>query len=116
MLYGCGFRISELLNLKLSDVDTEKGLVHVLHAKNDNERFVPMAESLNQRCKTYILTAHKGHCPDYPFFFKRDGSKYTVSNIEKHFREMLWLRAYRTGARNTGREFMMSGTHLSVTG
>lgn len=91
MLYGCGFRISELLNLKLSDVDTEKGLVHVLHAKNDNERFVPMAESLNQRCKTYILTAHKGHCPDYPFFFKRDGSKYTVSNIEKHFREMLWF-------------------------
>lgn len=61
MLYGCGFRISELLNLKLSDVDTEKGWVHVLHAKNDNERFVPMAESLNLRCKAYILTAHKGH-------------------------------------------------------
>ena len=50
-----------------------------------------MAESLNLRCKAYILTAHKGHSPDYPFFFKRDGSKYTVNNIEKHFREMLWF-------------------------
>lgn len=50
-----------------------------------------MAESLNLRCKAYILTVHKGHSPDYPFFFKRDGSKYTVNNIEKHFREMLWF-------------------------
>lgn len=91
MLYGCGFRISELLNLKLSDVDTEKGLIHVLHAKNDNERFVPMAATLNQRCKDFILTAHNGHASNHPFFFKRDGSPYTVSNIEKHFREVLWF-------------------------
>lgn len=91
MLYGCGFRISELLNLKLSDVDTENALVHVLHAKNDNERFVPMAETLNLRCKNYIETVHQDHAPDHPFFFKKDGSKYTVSGIEKHFREMLWF-------------------------
>lgn len=50
-----------------------------------------MAESLNLRCKAYISAVHKGHSPDYPFFFKRDGSKYTVGNIEKHFREMLWF-------------------------
>ncbi len=91
MLYGCGFRISELLNLKLSDVDTEKGCVHIIHAKNDNERFVPMSESLNLRCKTYIEAVHKEHDPEFPFFFKKDGSGYTVSNIEKHFREMLWF-------------------------
>lgn len=91
MLYGCGFRISELLNLKLSDVDTKKRWIHVLHAKNDNERFVPMSESLNRRCKEYILAVHENHNPDHPFFFKRDGSQYTIHNIEKHFREMLWF-------------------------
>lgn len=91
MLYGCGFRISELLNLRLSDVDTARGLVHVLHAKNDIERYVPMAESLNSRCKAYISAVHAGHDPDHPFFFKRDGSKYTVDNIEKHFRDILWF-------------------------
>lgn len=91
MLYGCGFRISELLNLKLSDVDTNKSLIHVLHAKNDTERFVPMSESLNQRCQAYIQAVHEGHPDNYPFFFKKDGTHYTVSNIEKHFRELLWF-------------------------
>lgn len=91
MLYGCGFRISELLNLKLSDVDTEKGWVHILHAKNDNERFVPMSDSLKRHCKEYIKAVHEGHNPGHYFFFKKDGSNYKVHNIEKHFRDMLWF-------------------------
>lgn len=33
MLYGCGFRISELLNLTVGDVDLENGIIHVRDAK-----------------------------------------------------------------------------------
>lgn len=91
MLYGCGFRISELLNLKIKDLDIEKGLVHITDAKNGNERYVPMSESLLHRCEKYMKDLHLNHESNYPFFFKKDGSPYTVSNIEKHFREQLWL-------------------------
>ena len=90
MLYGCGFRISELLHLLLYDVDTKKGVIHIRHGKNDNERFVPMSPSLLLRCSKYATTVHSGHTPDHPFFFKKDGKPYTVSNIEKHFRDLLW--------------------------
>lgn len=91
MLYGCGFRISEVLQLCLEDVDVNEGIVHVKHGKNDNERYVPMSQSLTARCAAFISEAHVGHEPYYPFFYKKDGSRYTVSNIEKHFRELLWL-------------------------
>ena len=91
MLYGCGFRISELLNLTIDDVDVENGIIHIHDAKNGNERPVPMAESLVSRCKQYHDLCLKDKPGAYPFFAKKDGSFYTVSNIDKHFREQLWI-------------------------
>lgn len=91
MLYGCGFRISELLNLKVRDVDLENGIVHVRDAKNGNERYVPMAKSLSIKCRAYANEVHTEHSEDFPFFFKKDGTSYCVNNIERHFREQLWL-------------------------
>ena len=91
MLYGCGFRISELLNLKVGDVDIESGVVHIRDAKNGNERLVPMSKSLSIKCQAYASNVHTKHDKDFPFFFKKDGTSYCVSNIERHFREQLWL-------------------------
>ena len=91
MLYGCGFRISELLNLTVGDVDIERGIIHIHDSKNGNERLVPMAATLAARCRTYTESVHNDHEEDFPFFFKKDGTGYCVSNIERHFREQLWL-------------------------
>lgn len=91
MLYGCGFRISEMTSLKLRQVDISKGIVHIEKAKYGNERPVPMSESLSALCRSYTKEMHKSHDGDFPFFFKKDGTAYSVSNIEKHFRETLWL-------------------------
>ncbi len=91
MLYGCGFRISEVLNLTVGDVDLKSGIIHVIDSKNGNERLVPMAESLLVRCRDYASKVHVQHEKKFPFFFKKDGTSYCVSNIERHFREQLWL-------------------------
>lgn len=89
-LYGCGLRISEALNLTVGDVDTKTAMLHIRHSKNDKERLVPMSDSLTRRCAEYSVKAHCGHEGEYPFFFNRDGEIYCVSNVEKHFRELLW--------------------------
>lgn len=91
MLYGCGFRISELLNLTVEDIDIVNGIVHVHDAKNGNERPVPMSGTLTSRCQEYHDTCLKDKPKSYPFFAKKDGTFYSVSNIEVHFREQLWL-------------------------
>jgi integrase len=90
MLYGCGLRISEALALTLKDVDVENQILHVASGKNDKERLVPMSKSLSRWCSDYIEKAHGGHNESHSFFFGRDGSSYCVSNIEKHFRALLW--------------------------
>lgn len=41
-LYGCGLRVSELLDLKISDLFFEEGFIKVT-GKGDKQRFVPIA-------------------------------------------------------------------------
>ena len=43
MLYSCGLRVSELVNLRCSDLFFEEGLVKVI-GKGDKERFVQLVE------------------------------------------------------------------------
>lgn len=42
-LYGCGLRVSELINLKISDLFFEEGIIKVT-GKGDKERFVPIGD------------------------------------------------------------------------
>ena len=43
MLYGCGLRVSEAANLRISKVFADEGFVSVV-GKGDKERLVPMGE------------------------------------------------------------------------
>ncbi len=43
-LYGCGLRVSELINLKISDLFFEEGFIKVT-GKGDKERFVPIGDA-----------------------------------------------------------------------
>lgn len=43
MLYGCGLRVSELVNIKLSDLFFEEGFIRVL-GKGNKERLVPISD------------------------------------------------------------------------
>lgn len=46
-LYGCGLRVSELINLKISDLFFEEGFIKVT-GKGDKQRFVPIS-SVNMK-------------------------------------------------------------------
>ncbi|MDD6879208.1 MAG: site-specific tyrosine recombinase XerD [bacterium] len=87
LLYGTGLRISELLNLKLSDIDIENCIVRCI-GKGNKERIVPIGEYvifhlekyLNERTK---LTNNKRS--DYLFLNKLGGklSRFSFFKIIK---------------------------------
>lgn len=52
-LYSCGLRVSELVNLKISDLFFEEGFIKV-SGKGDKERFVPVASSTIKYIDIYI--------------------------------------------------------------
>ena len=52
-LYACGLRVSELVNLKLSNLFPEIGFLKVI-GKNDKERIVPIGEEALQQIDYYV--------------------------------------------------------------
>lgn len=90
MLYGCGLRVSEALNLTVKDVDLENGILYIRHAKNDKERLVPMSASLTEKCRTFSEKAHLNSKDTTPFFYNKSYGKYSVSSVHKFFRGIMW--------------------------
>ena len=52
-LYSCGLRVSELVNLKLSNVYFNEGIVKIV-GKGDKERFAPIGSVAIKQLKLYI--------------------------------------------------------------
>ncbi|MCU0360986.1 MAG: site-specific tyrosine recombinase XerD [Bacteroidia bacterium] len=52
-LYGCGLRVSELVNLKISDLHLEEDYIKVL-GKGNKERLVPIGKVAKKLLNTYI--------------------------------------------------------------
>ncbi len=53
LLYATGIRVSELLNLKINDLNLEEGFIRVF-GKRDKERIVPMGEPAILAIKEYL--------------------------------------------------------------
>ncbi|MFP4267116.1 MAG: tyrosine recombinase [Spirochaetaceae bacterium] len=53
VIYSCGLRISEVAELKLSNIFPEEGLLRV-YGKGGRERIIPIGEEALERIETYI--------------------------------------------------------------
>ena len=100
MLYGCGLRISEALQLTDTDVDLEQGILTIKHAKFDQDRLIPMSESLITACKTYreSMALQPG---DY-FFPARNFSQLAPLTVYNRFREILWKSGIPYNGKSSG--------------
>ena len=57
-LYGCGLRVSELVNLKISDLFFDEGFIKVT-GKGDKQRFVPIIEVTQKYINIYRTEIRK---------------------------------------------------------
>jgi len=68
VLYCTGMRASEVCYLKVSEVDLEKRLININHAKNDNHRIVTISESLLKEIHRYLDESSKYNLAGKYFF------------------------------------------------
>jgi integrase len=54
LLYGCGLRCFEARNIRLSDLDFDRLMLHVRQGKGKKDRYVPLSEHLVRGLKSYI--------------------------------------------------------------
>lgn len=54
MLYSCGLRRFELLNIKMQDVDFDRKMLHIREGKGRKDRYVPLGALLCRGLKSYM--------------------------------------------------------------
>ncbi|WP_417196863.1 tyrosine-type recombinase/integrase [Bizionia sp.] len=83
MLYGSGLRIGEIINLKLSDFDFNRKLLHIQNSKGRKDRYTTIAESLFPLLKNYY-SAYK---PKTYFIENPKNGKYSPESIRSFLRK-----------------------------
>ncbi len=91
LLYGSGLRVSEALNLQLKDTDIEKNVLVIRHAKNNKDRFVPIAQSLTKRIQLLLDTYHRFNKDDSFLFPSMTGNRTDKSAVYRRFRDYLLM-------------------------
>lgn len=84
-LYGCGLRISELVNLKLVDFNWHENKVHIKGSKGNKDRIVPVGIQLRNLLARY----YRAYKPTQYLFEGEKGGRYAKTSIRKVFNQAL---------------------------
>ena len=89
VFYSTGIRLSELINIKLTDVDPQKSQIKVL-GKRNKERLIPLTKELQKSIKGYMTFRMKEKVIDRSYLFITDsGKKLNPSMVYRKVNELL---------------------------
>lgn len=83
--YGAGFRISEVINLKVRDIDFESRMIHIKQSKGKKDRMTILPEKL----RNDLFRFTRGKQADDYVFPSSYGGKLTARTIQKIFQNAL---------------------------
>jgi integrase/recombinase XerD len=87
LIYSCGLRRSEVINIKLTDLDADRGVLQIREAKGNTNRMVPIAAKVWEKIGTYIKT----YKPVSYLFEGQTGGKYSAESVYAVFKHSLRL-------------------------
>ena len=91
VLYGCGLRVSELIELKISEIYWKEGFIRII-GKGNKERLVPLGKVASKHLKIYIneIRVHKKIEEEYidHVFINKNGKKISRVMIFKIIKKL----------------------------
>ncbi|WP_144802483.1 tyrosine-type recombinase/integrase [Maribacter sp. MAR_2009_72] len=91
LCYGAGLRVSEVVNIKLNDVDSARMVIHVVGAKGKKDRYVPLPEKLLPLLREYF----KKYRPKEYLFEGKYGGAYSKSSVQQVFKKAMKIAGIR---------------------
>jgi site-specific recombinase XerD len=82
LIYSAGLRISELINLKISDIDSERMIISIKGAKGKKDRISLLSKKVLLILREYF----KQYKPKKWFFEGQKGEEYSTKSIQKIFK------------------------------
>jgi integrase/recombinase XerD len=85
LCYGMGLRVSEIVNLKITDIDSKNGQVFIERAKGKKDRYVNLPESILEQLRRYYVH----YRPRQYLFEGQSGEQYSIRSAQQVFKSAL---------------------------
>jgi len=84
LLYACGLRVSEVINLKITHIDSSRMVINIIQAKGKKDRQVMLPESLLKLLREYF----KQYRPDEYLFNGQNSKQYSSRSINEFLKQV----------------------------
>jgi integrase/recombinase XerD len=85
IIYSCGLRRSEVTNIRLTDLDRDRGVLHIKEGKGRVDRIVPVSNKVWEKMDEYIDGFH----PVKYLFEGQGGGRYSAESVYRVFKQAL---------------------------
>jgi len=85
LCYGMGLRVSEIVNLKITNIDSQRMLVHIENAKGKKDRYVTLPTSILEDLRNYYRT----YRPKTYLFEGQYGGQYAIRSVQAVFKNAM---------------------------
>lgn len=87
LTYSVGLRVSEIVNLKIEDIDSKRMLIHIKNAKGRKDRIVPLSQTVLELLREY----YKVYLPKEYLFNGQKTLKYSIGSCQKIYKKYIDL-------------------------
>lgn len=85
LTYSVGLRVSEIVNLKIENIDSKRMLIHIKNAKGRKDRIVPLSQTVLELLRKYF----KEYKPKEYLFNGQTGGKYSTGSCQKIYKKYI---------------------------
>lgn len=111
LTYSVGLRVSEVVNLKIEDIDSVRMLIHIKNAKGRKDRIVPLSNHVLELLRLYW----KGYKPQIYLFNGQRGGKYSIGSCQKIYKKYIdKTSSIHTLRHSSFTSLLETGTNLRV--
>jgi site-specific recombinase XerD len=85
LTYSVGLRVSEIVNLKIEDVDSKRMLIHIKNAKGRKDRMVPLSPNVLNLLREYF----KQYRPKKYLFNGQTSNIYSIGSCQQIYKKYI---------------------------
>ena len=85
LTYSVGLRVSEVVNLKIEDIDSKRMIMYVKNAKGRKDRIVPLSENVLILLREYF----KQYKPIEYLFNGQNSNQYSIGSCQKIYKKYI---------------------------
>jgi len=85
LTFSVGLRVSEIVNIKIEDIDSKRMLIHIKNAKGRKDRIVPLSQNVLTLLREYF----KQYRPKEYLFNGQNSTQYSIGSCQSIYKKYI---------------------------